>query len=55
MGTTSIWSTVGHYYTVMYPILIQASTPKVVDQGIADLRLLEGSLRGEGSMCWCSY
>ena len=46
MGTTFIWSTVGHYCPAMCPIPVQASTPEVVDRGIAVLRLLEGSLGG---------
>ena len=46
MGTMSIWSTVGHYYTTMYPVPVQTSTLEVVDRGIAVLRLLEGSLGG---------
>ena len=46
MGTTFIWSSVGHYYTMMCPVPIQAFTPEVVGRGIAVLRLLEGSLGG---------
>ena len=61
MGTTSIWSTMGHYYTAMCLVPIQASTLEVVDQGIAILRLLEGLLRRaeivggiakKGGDCW---
>ena len=44
MGTTSIWFTVGHCYTAMCPIPIQASTPEIVGRGVPVLRLLEGSL-----------
>ena len=51
MGTMSIWSVVGHYYTVMCSVPLQASTPEVVDQGIIVLRSLEGSLGREESMC----
>ena len=36
----------GHYYIVMCLEPIQASTLQVVDWGITDLRLLEGSLGG---------
>ena len=51
MGTTSIWSTVGQYNTAMCLVPIQASTPEVVGRGIANLRLLEGSLGREESVC----
>ena len=44
MGTTFIWSIVGHYYTSICPVPVQTSTPEMVDQGIAVLRLLKGSL-----------
>ena len=46
MGTTSIWSTMGHYHTAICLVPIQASTPEVVDRGITVLRLLEESFRG---------
>ena len=46
MGTMSIWPTVGHYYNAMCLVPIRAYTLEVVDQDIADLRLLEGSLGG---------
>ena len=51
METTSIWSIVSHYYTSMCPVTVQASTPEVVDQGIIVLRLLEGLLGRECSIC----
>ena len=44
MGTMFVQFTVAHYYTATYLISIQASTPEVVGQGVAVLRLLEGSL-----------
>ena len=44
MGTTSIWSTMGHYYIEMCLVPIQVSMPEVVGRGIAILRLLEESL-----------
>ena len=46
MGTMSIWSIVGHYYTMTCLVPIRASTPEVVGQGIIVLRLLEGLLGG---------
>ena len=54
MGTMSIQSVVGYYYTVTCLVSVQASTPEVVGWGVAVLRLFEGSLGGGRSVCLCS-
>ena len=46
MGTMSVWSAIGHYYTATCPVPTQASTPEVVGRGVTVLRFLEGSLCG---------
>ena len=51
MGTTSIWSVVGHYNTAMCQMPIQDSTPEVLGRGIAIMKLLEGLLGEERVMC----
>ena len=48
MGTTSIRSAVGLYYTATYPVPVQVSTLEVVSRDVTVIRLLETSYEGEG-------